>query len=116
MRTTSPRTAKRTSMAAGRMVSVFISRVPRVRAFPGRAALMAKFMAASRSREWIPAWAVPGGLAARAGGGPAPGPPSAALPAAARAPATASHQADDLDAAVSEPAVHVFHPGGGHRC
>jgi hypothetical protein len=29
---------------------------------------MAKFMAASRRREWIPAWAVPWGLQARAVG------------------------------------------------
>ncbi len=35
---------------AGRMVSIFISSVARVRSRPGMAALMAKFMAASRRR------------------------------------------------------------------
>ncbi len=47
---------------AGRMVSVFISRVPRVRSRPGMAALMAKFMEASRTREWMPACTMPWGL------------------------------------------------------
>ncbi len=46
------------------MVSVFISSVPRVRSFPGRAALMAKFMHASRRREWTPACMIPCGLQA----------------------------------------------------
>ena len=53
---------------AGRMHSVFISSVPRVRALPGRAALMAKFMQASSTREWMPAWVIPCGLQARSVG------------------------------------------------
>ena len=68
MRTTSPRTETGSPSLAGRMVSVFISSVPRVRSRPGRAALMAKFIDASRIREWMPAWAVPWGLQARAVG------------------------------------------------
>ncbi len=50
------------------MVSTFISRVARVRALPGRAALMAKFMAASSSRPWTPACTMPCGLQATAAG------------------------------------------------
>ncbi len=61
------------------MVSVFISSVPRVRARPGRAALMAKFMHASSSREWMPAWVIPWGLQARSVGREGPGHPPEVL-------------------------------------
>ena len=57
---------------AGRMHSVFISSVPRVRAGPGKAALMAKFMHASSSRECTPAWVIPWGLQAMSVGSKVP--------------------------------------------
>ena len=50
------------------MVSIFISRVARVRSRPGRAELMAKFMAASSRRPCTPAWTTPWGLPATGAG------------------------------------------------
>ena len=50
------------------MVSTFISSVPRVRSRPGRAALMAKFMAASSRRACTPACTMPWGLQATSAG------------------------------------------------
>src|SRR5665213_1939973 len=73
------------------MVSIFISSVPRVRDLPGRAELMAKFMAASRRRACTPACTMPCGLHAAVVGRPPDG-------------------TDELHPAVPQPAVHVLDP------
>ena len=78
---------------------------------------MAKFMAASRTREWMPAWTMPWGLQASGGGGPGGLDPAQVLAVDPVALEGGPDQADDLHAAVAQPAVHVLHPSrhGGHR-
>src|SRR6266581_2279650 len=68
MRTTRPSTRSTSPALATRMVSVFISRVARVRSRPSSSVLMAKFIAASSSTEWTPACTMPWGLHAIAVG------------------------------------------------
>ena len=92
------------------MVSTFISRVARVRSRPGRAALMAKFMAASSRRPCTPAWTMPWGLQAGRGRGERAVDPAEVLAVDPVVVEGRPDRADELHAAVAQPAVHVLDP------
>ena len=75
---------------------------------------MAKFMQASSSREWMPAWVIPCGLQARSVGVKVPADPAQVLAVDAVGGEGAADQVDDRHAPVAQPAVHVL-AGAAHR-